>query len=70
MDVTADLEFEREVAVELVVQTVRLWRSLGYHDPRGRFEIEGVTGPDEYSAVADNNVYRVVLTPAPQGVTG
>jgi alpha,alpha-trehalose phosphorylase len=31
--------------------------SLGHHDSAGAFRIDGVTGPDEYSAVADNNVY-------------
>ena len=54
---TLDVEFEREVGLELLVETARLWRSLGHHDPQGRFRIDGVTGPDEYSALADNNVY-------------
>ncbi len=54
---TEDEEFECEVGLELLVETARLWRSLGHHDPQGRFRIDGVTGPDEYSAVADNNVY-------------
>src|SRR5439155_19121651 len=38
-----------------------LWRSLGHNDPQGRFRIDGVTGPDEYSALADNNVYTNLL---------
>ncbi|HSC90640.1 MAG TPA: glycosyl hydrolase family 65 protein [Gaiellaceae bacterium] len=54
---TGDDDFEREVGLELLVETARLWRSLGHHDPQGRFRIDGVTGPDEYSAIADNNVY-------------
>ena len=29
--------------------------------PEGRFRIDGVTGPDEYSAIADNNVYTNLL---------
>jgi alpha,alpha-trehalose phosphorylase len=52
-----DDEFECEVGIELLVETARLWRSLGHHDGDGRFRIDGVTGPDEYSAIADNNVY-------------
>jgi alpha,alpha-trehalose phosphorylase len=52
-----DDDFECDVGLELLVETARLWRSLGHHDPRGRFRIDGVTGPDEYSAIADNNVY-------------
>src|SRR5262249_56556657 len=33
----------------------------GHHDANGRFRIDGVTGPDEYSALADNNVYTNLL---------
>jgi len=59
--VTGDDEFERTTGLELLVQTARLWRSLGHHDPAGRFRIDGVTGPDEYSALADNNVYTNLM---------
>ena len=58
---TDDPAFERETGLELLVETARLWRSLGHHDARGRFRIDGVTGPDEYSAVADNNVYTNLM---------
>src|SRR5215831_17083462 len=58
---TGDEEFEHEVGIELLVETARLWRSLGHHDAMGRFRIDGVTGPDEYSALADNNVYTNLL---------
>jgi alpha,alpha-trehalose phosphorylase len=47
--------------MDLLVQTARLWRSLGHHDARGRFHIDGVTGPDEYSALADDNVYTNLM---------
>jgi alpha,alpha-trehalose phosphorylase len=56
-----DAEFDRRVGVELLVGTARLWRSLGHHDAAGAFRIDGVTGPDEYSAIADNNVYTNLL---------
>jgi alpha,alpha-trehalose phosphorylase len=58
---TEDDEFERTVALELLVETARLWRSVGHHDAVGGFRIDGVTGPDEYSAIADNNVYTNVM---------
>jgi len=58
---TGDDAFERDVGLELLVETARLWRSLGHHDSHGRFRIDGVTGPDEYSAIADNNVYTNLL---------
>ena len=51
----------REVGLELLVETARLWRSLGHHDADGGFRIDGVTGPDEYSAIADNNVYTNLM---------
>ncbi|MGA2454428.1 MAG: glycoside hydrolase family 65 protein [Solirubrobacteraceae bacterium] len=58
---TGDDAFEREAGLELLVETARLWRSLGHHDERGAFRIDGVTGPDEYSAIADNNVYTNLM---------
>jgi alpha,alpha-trehalose phosphorylase len=57
---TGDEGFERGAGIELLVQTARLWRSIGHHDASGGFRIDGVTGPDEYSALADNNVYTNV----------
>jgi alpha,alpha-trehalose phosphorylase len=59
--VSGDESFELDVGLELLVETARLWRSLGHHDPQGRFRIDGVTGPDEYSAITDNNVYTNLL---------
>jgi alpha,alpha-trehalose phosphorylase len=61
VDATGDHEFERETGLDILVQTARLWRSLGHHDVEGRFRIDGVTGPDEYSAIADNNLYTNVM---------
>ncbi|MFD9096542.1 glycoside hydrolase family 65 protein [Streptomyces collinus] len=61
VEATADTAFEREVGVELLVETARLWRSLGHHDHHGVFHIDGVTGPDEYSAVADDNTYTNLM---------
>ncbi|MCK9874375.1 family 65 glycosyl hydrolase [Frankia sp. Ag45/Mut15] len=61
VNVTEDTRFERDEGLELLVETARLWRSLGHHDLDGRFRIDGVTGPDEYSAIADNNVYTNLM---------
>ncbi|WP_432187418.1 glycoside hydrolase family 65 protein [Streptomyces sp. Tue6028] len=62
--VTGDEGFERDTGVELLVETARLWRSLGHHDFQGKFHIDGVTGPDEYSAVADDNTYTNLMARA------
>jgi alpha,alpha-trehalose phosphorylase len=61
LDATGDEDFERGPGLEMLVETARLWRSLGNHDADGRFRINGVTGPDEYSAIADNNVYTNLM---------
>ncbi len=61
VDATGDVEFEREAGLELLIETARLWASLGHHDGHGRFRIPGVTGPDEYSALADDNVYTNLM---------
>ncbi|MBB5800714.1 alpha,alpha-trehalose phosphorylase [Saccharothrix ecbatanensis] len=57
VNATGDMAFERECGAEILVETARLWTSLGHHDQHDGFRIDGVTGPDEYSALADNNVY-------------
>ncbi|MGH9059136.1 MAG: glycoside hydrolase family 65 protein, partial [Acidimicrobiales bacterium] len=53
--------WEQTYGVDLLVATARLWASLGYFDAAGRFRIDGVTGPDEYRAVADTNVYTNLM---------
>jgi alpha,alpha-trehalose phosphorylase len=59
--ITGDENFDRGPALDILVQTARLWRSLGHHDRQGQFHIDGVTGPDEYSAIADDNVYTNLM---------
>ncbi len=56
-----DDEFAVEAGVELLVETARLWMSLGALDADGCYHIDGVTGPDEYSSLADNNVYTNLM---------
>jgi alpha,alpha-trehalose phosphorylase len=58
---TGDDAFERDVALTVLVETARLWRSLGHYDPQGHFRIDGVTGPDEYGALDDNNIYTNLM---------
>src|ERR1022692_3547532 len=61
LDATGDEDFSRGPGMDLLTQTARLWRSLGHHDASGRFHIDGVTGPDEYRAVADDNIYTNLM---------
>jgi alpha,alpha-trehalose phosphorylase len=62
LEATGDIAFEEEVGLELLVETARLWRSLGFlNAATDQFRIDGVTGPDEYSALIDNNVYTNLM---------
>jgi alpha,alpha-trehalose phosphorylase len=56
-----DDSFEREAGLELLIETARLFHALGHHDTEGAFRIDGVTGPDEYSAIANNNIYTNLM---------
>jgi alpha,alpha-trehalose phosphorylase len=55
--VTGDESLEVEVGLELLVETARLWMSLGHHDVDGAWHIVGVTGPDEYTAIVKDNLF-------------
>jgi alpha,alpha-trehalose phosphorylase len=56
-----DKQFERGPGLEVLVETARLWHSLGHHDAEGRFRINRATGPDEYTALVDNNVFTNLM---------
>jgi len=56
-----DKDFEQKIGLELLVETARMWHSLGHRDAEGGFRIDGITGPDEYSAIADNNIYTNLM---------
>ena len=61
VNVRGDWGFHLEVGAELLIETARLWTSLGFHDPEGRFRIHAVTGPDEYSTVVDDNSFTNLM---------
>jgi alpha,alpha-trehalose phosphorylase len=58
---TGDGDFAAREAVELLVQTARLWASLARVGDDGATHLDGVTGPDEYSALEDDNVYTNLM---------
>ncbi|OBI42349.1 glycoside hydrolase family 65 protein [Mycobacterium sp. E796] len=59
--VTGDHELERECGLRVLVETARLWMSLGHHDRHGVWHLDGVTGPDEYTAVVRDNVFTNLM---------
>jgi alpha,alpha-trehalose phosphorylase len=62
-NVTGDLGFLLGDGAEVMVETARLWIGLGFFSERrgGRFCINAVTGPDEYTTVVDNNAYTNLM---------
>lgn len=76
---TGDTEFKEQIGAELLMETARMWASLGFFGKDGVFHIHGVTGPDEYTAVVNDNLYTNVMArfnlraaaalPASSGIT-
>jgi len=58
---TGDLNFDRDYGAEILVETARLWMSLGHFASDDGFRIDGVTGPDEYSAITDDNTFTNLM---------
>ncbi|GAB3147536.1 glycosyl hydrolase family 65 protein [Microbacterium neimengense] len=62
---TGDVDFLYREAVDIAVETARLWNSLGFWrdevDGADSFHIHGVTGPDEYTTVVNDNLFTNVM---------
>ena len=56
-EATGDAEYMAQAGTEIVLETARIWIGLGSVDRQGRFCINEVTGPDEYTALVNNNYY-------------
>ena len=63
VNVTGDQDFIFKYGAEILIDTARLWSVLGvYSNSEGeKFEIHGVTGPDEYNTVVNNNTYTNLM---------
>jgi alpha,alpha-trehalose phosphorylase len=61
--ITGDVGSMADNAAEVLIETARLWMELGFFSERceGRFCINAVTGPDEYTTVVDNNAYTNLM---------
>jgi alpha,alpha-trehalose phosphorylase len=60
---TGDKLFLRKCGAEMLVETARLWVDLGFYSDAkgGKFCINGVTGPDEYNTIVNNNAYTNLM---------
>ena len=63
VEVTGDEEFLFEYGAEMLIETARFWADLGFYSNNGKdeFHIHGVTGPDEYTAIVNNNAFTNIM---------
>ncbi len=65
---TGDYDFLDRGAIDILVETARMWADLGFWRGRGAdgetFHIHGVTGPDEYTTVVNDNLFTNVMARA------
>lgn len=55
--ITGDIELIFNCGFEIIFETARLWFDVGHFHRDGKFHIYNVTGPDEYTAIVNNNYY-------------
>jgi alpha,alpha-trehalose phosphorylase len=62
---TGDVDFLHREGIDIAVETARLWTTLGFwrtsDDGERTFHIHGVTGPDEYTTVVNDNLFTNVM---------
>jgi alpha,alpha-trehalose phosphorylase len=68
IEATGDLNFLKTGGAEMLFETARFWSDLGDFIPHkdaqggdGHFCINCVTGPDEYTAIVNNNTYTNLM---------
>ncbi len=60
--ISGDGSFIKKYGLEILIETARLWMSLGFfQEPNGSFRINCVTGPDEYTAIVNNNYFTNIM---------
>ncbi|MDF3045413.1 MAG: treP [Ornithinibacter sp.] len=63
VNATGDVGFLVRDGLPILVETARLYADLGFwrHNGEWSFHIHGVTGPDEYTTVVNNNLFTNVM---------
>jgi len=62
VDVRGDTGILVDLGAEILVSTARMWAGLGFVNPLDdRFHIHGVTGPDEYTTVVNDNAFTNMM---------
>ncbi len=62
-EATEDDDFIKKYGAEILLETARIWLDIGTYSSQkdNQFTIAGVTGPDEYTAIVDNNFYTNIM---------
>ncbi len=62
-EATGDIKFMIDMGAEMVFETARIWMDIGHFCPNkfDQFCIDEVTGPDEYTALVNNNFYTNMM---------
>jgi alpha,alpha-trehalose phosphorylase len=60
---SGDIDFLTREGIDVLVETARMWVDLGFwrNEEDGTFHIHGVTGPDEYTTVVNDNLFTNVM---------
>lgn len=61
VDATGDRSILAEGGAEVLAETARLWCDLGFYSEDGAFHLHGVTGPDEYTTLVNDNTYTNLM---------
>jgi len=61
IDVRGDVGLLVEMGAEILVETARMWEDLGFYGEDGCFHLHGVTGPDEYTALVNDNAFTNLM---------
>lgn len=60
---SGDVDYLLREGIDILVETARMWADLGFFRANGDevFHIHGVTGPDEYTAVVNDNLFTNIM---------
>lgn len=61
VNATEDMDFVLEKGAEMLFESARFWVDLGDFISGKGFCINGVTGPDEYTAIVNNNAFTNLM---------
>ena len=65
VNIRGDRDFLAEAGAEILIETARMWAGLGFFSPHAEtFHIHGVTGPDEYTTVVNDNTFTNLMARA------